>query len=106
MTILSTPYRLNCRMGYERPGDDRIPVVGFKPNIWLDGIGEQFLIGRIDGVAGVAEETSQPFELTMTVIGVEELNAAPKKGAAVRLFRGGWEAPWLAGELVALTKIG
>jgi hypothetical protein len=101
---LSTPYVLRCVMRYEQPDDERLPTVGFMPNIWIEGAGDQFLLGRIDEIETSAGALEHPFTLSLTVIGVEELALGTKPGAKVRLFRGGWAAPWLTGESLTLAR--
>jgi hypothetical protein len=91
-------------MTYEIVGDDRTPVVGFLPNIWIEGAGDRFLLGRIDAVNTTSSSSEVVFELEMTVIGSEEIGLDVVPGLRLRLFRGGWQAIWLAGEVLGFRK--
>jgi hypothetical protein len=88
-------------MRYESGNDSRLPQVGFRPNIWIDGAGGQFIIGRIDAVDRAEQLPQSNFYVEMTVLGTDELGMKVEPGLKVRLFRGGWNATWMMGEVVS-----
>jgi hypothetical protein len=98
------PYTLLCRMQFERPQDDRLPAIGFCPNIWIEGAGGHFLLGRIDKVTILPSTPEMAFELEMTVIGADALGFDVAPGLAVCLLRGGWTSIWLAGQVSSYRK--
>lgn len=101
MNTGSLAHKLLCSMRYESGDDSRQPQVGFRPNIWIDGARDQFIIGRIDAVDLAKQPPQSTFYVEMTVLGTDELGLKVEPGLKVRFFRGGWNATWMIGEVVS-----
>jgi hypothetical protein len=97
----SLTHKLTCSMLYESGDDSRLPQVGFRPNRWIDGAGDQFIIGRIDAVDRAEQLPQLNFYVEMTFLGIDELGLKVEPGLKVRLFRVGWNAIWMIGEVVS-----